>query len=453
MPLLLCWSQSRDDTICDQITQGTVPEDTGRDATATFRHLDEQEPTPLANASRLPVQVPEPLRSTGEVSRRPTGVILDRRAEDAEMGRKRRRGHGKLAGAPTCHCDGCEKDCYFDPAAKTYSTACSRPCMDATCQHEGKTAPPPAVTEGEDAPTCGRAGCNKPKKYMTAAHSWLLYCGDDCHRQAQQQRQLRADKKKKRAAAKAARDAAGTAAVTKTATAQLITPKKSSRGSEAPRGGPPTATQTAVDDAASQTPDAPDDLADFHAMTEPKARPDRHDELEHRHEQATMAVKMTKDVLRRALRERRPKASRIASLKRKLQKACKRASDLGARLKESQDALICTGPPPKALRRQQTPTQAQLTLWTDEIKAGDINAWTQAKCMQVAAAFGKAAQEILGEPSKKAQRMDIDDPQGGRVEHYRRKLNAQGAAIVGNKVEEINRFATLHDWDDDQWMD
>ena len=73
--------------------------------------------------------------------------------------------------------------------------------------------------------------------------------------------------------------------------------------------------------------------------------------------------------------------------------------------------------------------------------------------MQVAAAFGKAAQEILGEPSKKAQRMDNDDPQGGRVEHYRRKLNAQGAAIVGNKVEEINRFATLHDWDDDQWMD
>ena len=404
-------------------------------------------PTPFSDMLRLPAQVPEPLDSTGgstgEISRLSIGETSHRRSGDDAMGRKRRRSHGKLAGAPKCHCNGCDRDCHFDPTAKAYSTACSRQCMNATCGHEGKSAPPPTATSGDDAPKCGRAGCDEPKRYMPATHSWLLYCSDNCHLQVQMKRKLRADKKKKRAAAKAAREAATTAAVQAAAKAQLTAAKLRS---DTPRGGPEPG-----DDAASQTPSTPDDLADYHAMLEPRARPDPHDELERRYEQAMMTVKMTKDVLRRAVQEERPKASRISSLKKKLKKARKQASDLNTRLKKSQDALLGAGLPPKALRRHQTPSQAQISLWTDEIRAGDINAWTQAKCMQIADAFGKATQETLGEPSKKAQRMNLDDPQGGRIETYRRKLNAQGVTIVGNMVEEISRFATLHDWDVDQW--
>ena len=169
---------------------------------------------------------------------------------------------------------------------------------------------------------------------------------------------------KKRAAAKAAREAATTAAVQAAAKAQLTAAKLRS---DTPRGGPEPG-----DDAASQTPSTPDDLADYHAMLEPRARPDPHDELERRYEQAMMTVKMTKDVLRRAVQEERPKASRISSLKKKLKKARKQASDLNTRLKKSQDALLGAGLPPKALRRHQTPSQAQISLWTDEIRAGDI---------------------------------------------------------------------------------
>ena len=103
--------------------------------------------------------------------RMPT-VTGRKRLEAAKVPRKRK-GAAKPA-TPKCECNGCMRDCWFNPKDKTYSWACGMTCLNGKCNHAGSKA-----TAGA-APVCKCHGCERAAYWDANFNTYGTHCGTTC---------------------------------------------------------------------------------------------------------------------------------------------------------------------------------------------------------------------------------------------------------------------------------
>ena len=75
---------------------------------------------------------------------------------------------------PKCKCDGCVRDCWFNPKTGTHSWACGMTCLHKKCNHTGSKA------EAGTAPECRCHGCERIAYWDGNFNTYGTHCGTTC---------------------------------------------------------------------------------------------------------------------------------------------------------------------------------------------------------------------------------------------------------------------------------